>query len=609
MGADSKYPTIYWGDYSANVIAQYNLKRIGKEFHGACPNCGGKDRFWIAPKDNGELGAHCRQCGDFPAIMDAMRRDRVIPEASEREATYTRTDSLHDFKIEYSDYPSRKGVTPLGAKLDQDGILYIPMYNLQDGKLVRTGMQTIDKDGGKKFAAGSTTSEAFCVLGGEVKGTVYLAEGWATSASVAMSTGRPCVCAFSASNLPKVARILTEHKPDVKFVVAADNDDPGIKAARDTGLPYRAPRKAGADWNDVMLAEGQASVAKQLSKVRVKKELFVPIGSIDFKAPEWLVEGLLEKQTFAVCFGSPGAGKTFLALDMAMCVATGHDFHGKQVAQGPVFYLAGEGHSGFARRAAAWRDGKMDSFAGVPFFKSSRGIIITDEASVEEMRDTIDRMVDEYGEPALIVIDTLARAMGAADENSTKEMGGAIRVIDEIREDYDCTILAVHHTGHGNQERARGSSALLGAVDCEFRVEKVSVEGKPIELHVTWTKMKDAETPPVMAFTHDEVKLIGADLEESTSVRLREIDVINRKSGGAKLTDYEVIFMMAFDEVRAGRDAVDQEVCRDTFYSKLTDTSNDARRKVFSRASAGLVRKGLINVDNSIIYDKRDSGT
>ena len=113
---------------------------------------------------------------------------------------------------------------------------------------------------------------------------------------------------------------------------------------------------------------------------------------------------------------------------------------------------------------------------------------------MKELRSVVDSMVEEHGEPALIVIDTLARAMGAADENSTQQMGAMIRAVDDMRDDYSCTVLAVHHTGHGNKDRARGSSALLGAVDCEFMVEKWG-DDQIAKVEVKWTKMKDAMIP------------------------------------------------------------------------------------------------------------------
>ena len=50
--------------------AKFNLKRIGNELKGPCPNCGGIDRFWV--KLDGVFG--CRKCNDFEAILKASGR-------------------------------------------------------------------------------------------------------------------------------------------------------------------------------------------------------------------------------------------------------------------------------------------------------------------------------------------------------------------------------------------------------------------------------------------------------------------------------------------------------------------------------------------------------
>ena len=523
MTAKSKYPALYWSEYAPQVVQRYNLKPTGKErYNGPCPVCGGTDRFWIN-KHNGELRINCNQCGDWQAIYDGMRADGVIPEPSKnRDENVVPFNNLSDFD-EIVPYFVRKGVPQGIAKVSGTDTL-IPIYKMIDGKPKLVGKQTITHDGKKLFDKGMSQEAAFSPVGGKPEGQTYICEGWATAASVNACTGRPAVFALNGGNLPKVAEALTEAFPDVSFVVAADNDEAGIKAAEASGLPYKAPRRAGDDWNDVHQREGALSVQTQLKKVGKKKPMFVPIGDLEFRKPQWIIDTLLEEYSFAVCFGAPAAGKTFVTLDMALCIATGTSFHGHDVKQGSVFYIAGEGHNGFARRAAAWSVSNGVDLRGVPFFKSNSSIVLTDESAVDRLIDVIDSMVEEHGEPALIVIDTLARAMGASDENSTKEMGGFVQVVDEIKDRYNTTLLAVHHTGHGAKDRARGSSALLGAVDAEFMVDKWTADDPVAKIEVKFTKMKDAKIPEPLNFAHREIELIGADMEATQSIVLEVID-------------------------------------------------------------------------------------
>lgn len=99
-------------------------------------------------------------------------------------------------------------------------------------------------------------------------------------------------------------------------------------------------------------------------------------------------------------------------------------------------------------------------------------------------------MADKGIPPKLIIIDTLARNFGPGSENSTEDMSLFINHVDtHLRIKFHCTVLLVHHTGHGAVERGRGSSALKAAVDTEYCMSK-NQQGTVINL--SCTKNKDA---------------------------------------------------------------------------------------------------------------------
>ena len=84
---------------------------------------------------------------------------------------------------------------------------------------------------------------------------IWLAEGYATAATIHEVTGDCVVCAFDASNLVKVAATIRTLFIEREVYVAADNDDAGIKAATDAMLQHNlegwvAPDDEKADWND-----------------------------------------------------------------------------------------------------------------------------------------------------------------------------------------------------------------------------------------------------------------------------------------------------------------------------------------------------------------------
>jgi predicted P-loop ATPase/phage/plasmid primase-like uncharacterized protein len=256
---NGKYPTAYWEEWSQKIISSLGLKKTAKdEYHGACPNCGGNDRFWIK-NINGEVKINCRGCEDFKSISDIMRRDGILPDVI-RQAK-SATPDLSDFD-DAQPYHIRKGVGLHNAKLDGDTVV-VPIISASGQ---RVGIQRIAPNGRKLFSKGMAKEGAFSVIGGKLEGTCYVAEGWATAASVYEASGRPCVFALDAGNLPKVVDALSEVRPDAEFIVAADNDEKGIKAAIESGVKYALPPQ-GMDWNDLHVAKGLDAVAKGLSQV------------------------------------------------------------------------------------------------------------------------------------------------------------------------------------------------------------------------------------------------------------------------------------------------------------------------------------------------------
>ncbi len=212
--------------------------------------------------------------------------------------------------------------------------------------------------------------------------------------------------------------------------------------------------------------------------------------------PQWLVDNVIPSGpggSLGVLFGKPGTAKSFVALDMAHCISTGLDWHGRQVHKGRVVYLAAEGALGFKGRAYAWA--KSRGFSNIP-----RAHYVLDPVNLMDMRNVETFMetmrADLPGAPDLVIIDTLARSMPGGDENETKDMSAAVTGLGRIQT-LGCVVMVVHHQGHNEEtDRARGSSVLPGACDFMLRTEK---KGKGvIKLHCF--KQKDADEFDAMTF-------------------------------------------------------------------------------------------------------------
>jgi hypothetical protein len=237
-----------------------------------------------------------------------------------------------------------------------------------------------------------------------------------------------------------------------------------------------------------------------------KKSMFIRLDELlaqGLRAPRWVIEGMMEQDTMSLLFGPPGEGKSFLTIDWAMCVVTGTPWHGHRVQQGPVVYLAGEGHQGFSRRVQAWGRLNNVSTEGRELYLSRKSHTIISEEGALAIVDDIEGMLPAGVKPALVVIDTFARAAVGLDENSAKDISLFVNIVDiYIRDRWKAPVLTVHHSGHEGG-RARGSTALKGALDSEYSVETMA----GLVRKLSCTKMKEAEKPAPIHFILQNVHL------------------------------------------------------------------------------------------------------
>lgn len=131
-------------------------------------------------------------------------------------------------------YVHRKRLDPAPLRQIGDKLL-IPMLDA-DGKL--WNVQRIAADGAKRFLRGGRTDGLFFLIGYERSAQTFcIGEGYATMAAVHRASGHPCLVCFSAKNMAAVARLWNAARPDLNFIVCADDDadnpngNIGMKAA------------------------------------------------------------------------------------------------------------------------------------------------------------------------------------------------------------------------------------------------------------------------------------------------------------------------------------------------------------------------------------------
>ncbi|MES2820112.1 MAG: AAA family ATPase [Pseudomonadota bacterium] len=232
---------------------------------------------------------------------------------------------------------------------------------------------------------------------------------------------------------------------------------------------------------------------------------FIAASEMPVNPIAWLVRDYLERGTFAVLYGAAGKGKSFFALDLSCCVASGKAFHGFEVQQGAVFYIAGEGHGGVSRRLRAWAVHNGKPILELPIFVSEGVVDLALSSEATHVSAEVQRLSTQSGtRPTLIVIDTLARNFGG-DENSATGIGRFVRQVDlHLRHAWEATVLIIHHSGKDSERGARGSSALKGAADAEYEMSRPTDEAC---IRLTPRKMKDVGEPLPLAF-----RLLSVDI-------------------------------------------------------------------------------------------------
>lgn len=456
-----------------------------------------------------EKAAHRRHMEKAAKLREAERQKR-----ENRASKKAREEWEAGRPAEVHPYLDQKKISGTGAKIDAAGRLIIPIKDVR-GEI--RSLQRISDDGCKRFLPDGAISKHFATIGSNKKGVAYVVEGFATGATIHAATGQPVIVAFNAGNLEPVIAEIRRKSPKREIAIVGDDDrfteaNPGRTKAEaaarkhncKTIFPkFKTIEGKPTDFNDLAVREGIEEVRRQLKSTAPEQRKgfrLVPLANIEPKAPEYILDKLLERDNLAVVFGDPATAKSFVAVDMACCVGSETPFHGHPVLSGPVVYIAGEGQSGIARRFMAWGICHGIDYRVLPVFVSMVPASMCDEEGAMLVLDAIKNMDPK---PVLIIFDTLARNFGPGDENSTPDMSRFIGNADRIRAICGAAVLIIHHSGHGDKTRARGAMALKAGVDAEYHLTRDDAG----VITMKNLKMKDAPPPNPISFRIRSVEL------------------------------------------------------------------------------------------------------
>ncbi len=395
-------------------------------------------------------------------------------------------------------------------------------------------------------------------------------------------------------------------------------EDDGVKAET-AGVMCRAlasygPGEYALGDTDDLLSKMADKARKAISKPEAPKKgrlaftLFDEAADAAFAEVErQLVKDMLDLGSMSVLYGKSNAGKSFIALLLAFHIALGTEFAGREVEQGLVVYIVAEGGRRFDRRLAALR-AKYPEAKNPPLaiVKSSVDLHGND-ADVKEITRIVSEAEAATGKKALLVIvDTLARAMGAGSENEARDMNALVTNGDKVRQRTGAHLMYIHHSGKDRAKGARGHSSLRAATDTEI---EVVADGAGLR-SMTVTKQRDMETGDVFNFRLVDMQL-GTDAEgnprksavakivDTTSLQAKRAKPpTGRKLSPGEAEAFDVIKRLAQGSdgpiaMAAIRDAMNEGRKADAGDGEFAEVKGNYLRKLrASLIAVGLIREG-----------------
>ena len=525
-------------------------------------------------------------------------------------------------------YLQRKGVTIPGSRIAGDKLL-IP---LSDASGELHTLQYIAPDGKKRFLKDGRKQGAWFALGALANADqAYLCEGVATAASVYAATGLPAVAAMDAGNLESVALAIRKAHPALTLIFAADHDDPehgnvgvakATNAARQVSGIVVYPPAPKTDFNDLHLSDGLEAVRERLA---LAANVDSPIGEKqpplhrfvmieDFlKSPPnelSLIDGYLQLDSLAAYVGDSESFKSFILIDMTCHIATKTPYLGRDVKQGFVLYVAGEGENGIKKRFKAWFEHHNLPFQNIAI--TTVPAALCEPGNAERLVEEIQAFIKEVGvTPVLIVLDTLNTNFGAGDENSTKDMTLFVNGMRALRIATHAAIVTAHHCGHNDKTRQRGSIVLTNSVDWSYLVER-----KPETMITTMTnkKSKDESKPPPVSF-----ELVVKDLSwldekgrPMTSCVLVPTNYVPSEAKAKPLPEQQRKALKLLDELyqqqrsnleAAGHDPNQARVTVADWYEAMRGICDNRGSR--NRIRSSLIDGGHVRIENGFAYPTR----
>lgn len=329
------------------------------------------------------------------------------------------------------------------------------------------------------------------------------------------------------------------------------------------------------------------------------------------------VEEFFTSGSMSVVYGPSNCGKTFFIVDLALHVAWGRDWRGRAVDKGAVVYLSLEGAQGIRNRLAAFK-AHHNLTGGLPFIAMPQPVnLLNEDADVHAVIELVHHVAAETGlHVAMVIIDTLSRAMAGGNENSPEDMTAIVGNCDRIRNATGSHVCIVHHSGKDEAKGARGHSSLRAATDTEIEIKR---DPEMTFSAVRIAKQRDLEAGDPFAFSLHRVPLgtnrRGKDVAscvvveaDKTAVLARDPDKLSTKETAALESLERCLFAGGFEFKTGRNDDVTQAVTLHAWKRSMqaldviSRNNDDMARPQYHRIKKALERKGRIEIAEGNVW-------
>ena len=367
---------------------------------------------------------------------------------------------------------------------------------------------------------------------------LYICEGEKDVLSL-LSLGYQAVSGTAgAKSIPKDLDWLRDWKNDI--YICYDNDEAGAKGSKKLAneIIKQHPhliitiidwgdKAQGYDVTDSMedyhilmnacLNGKQVETSKNIGGLKLIKG--VEAIKREIRPRQQIIENLLPEKSQVVLGGTTGANKSFMAMQLAMSLANDEkEFLGFKIKVNGLNVLYCDTECG--------EDTMIERFKAItqnfPDWNNARFNMVSRVGMESDVYDDLESAINIF-KPDVLVIDCLYNTTDGADISRNEKLFPTLKRITKLRDDYDLTILAIHHMNKGNHQEGLVKDRMSGGSVLINWCEHINLIQRTNESHLRLLKvdksrhMAYSECYYVLEWDSDKCLLINRGITEDWS--------------------------------------------------------------------------------------------